>query len=224
MDLPANLSTLALFFIGCLAGWHLLLIFLLKIGEITWKKLDYLWLFLAALSIIPISVDVRAWLAPGYYDLARSRAENYFKMLRLFAGGDQPPAYVCAKYNRSESSPRNFEEIQAEYNSMCEWNTKFLAKLPKELGEDFPELDFKKLAPEKPPTDAVLVNYLNTLKMFTDNYSQQRSEMMKMKGLMGKTALEKVIFYLSPIFLCFSFTLRITKVTWSLRRQKVGSA
>jgi hypothetical protein len=218
--LPANALKLLVLFGFLLITLDLLLVRWLKLSKFAWKRIEYIWLGTVALGLISASAEVRNWLAAQQAQTAKLRAETQFSLLRNCAGEVAPPSYICRKFVRTEYSPDNLDEIQAEYDKFCEWNKQLLVKLPVRLIDDLPDLKYSDYEPEKNPNDEVLIEYLSTIKMYFSNYQTYRNEYIVLNKASTKSNFEITLFCLSPIFLCFALALRITKVTGEINLEK----
>lgn len=220
--LPVNIWKLLILFVFLLVALHWLLVRWLKPNKVGWKRVDYIWLGIAALGLISMSTDVRNWLAVEEAKWAKERAEAKFSLLRYYAGGDKPPEYICIKFVRNEQSPDDFDEIQAEYDEFCEWNKRLLADLPTRLPDDdeLPDLKYPDYKPEKNPKNKVLIEYISNIKKYFEYYQTDRNEYITLKKASFKSDFEKTLFYLSPILLCIALALRITKVTGEIKLEK----
>lgn len=128
--LPVNIWKLLILFALLLVILDVILIRWIKLGKKGWKKTEYIWLGLVALSLISTSAEVRNWLSEQQAQSKKGMAEAQFSLLRNYIGETEPPIYICRKFTRTEYSPDNFDEIQVQYDAVCEWNKILLKELP----------------------------------------------------------------------------------------------
>jgi hypothetical protein len=220
-DLPASIWKLLCLFILFLIVFDLIFVRWKKLSSLDWKKTEYIWLGVAALGLISMSAQVRNWLAINKAQTARLRAENYYSFLRSYAGGSEPPNYVCMKFVRSEYSPDNLDEAQAEYDKFCAWNKQLLEKLPLRIPNDLADLKYSEYQPDKTPHSPPLIDYLSTIKMYFNQYQIYRNEYISLNNCAERSELEMTLFYISPVLLCFALALRITKVTGDIKTERI---
>ncbi len=206
-----NIEYLFILLIVMTALLHTLFVFLFPQNKRFWKKMDYIWLGLATLSIVTASQKVRIVVYDNYQNRAESLTISSFSSLNNNVQFSLP----CKNFIKSEFSPENFDEIVAEYKRICTWNKGFESEIAALNPKEFPDVMFK--TPKAPIESVELNQYLEQLKKQIQEYEQYRTQMWEYKKQTEETALEQLLFFLLPVFLCAAIALRITKVTAELK-------
>lgn len=219
--LPADINKLLVLFALLLIVMDLILVRWLKLGKIAWKRSEYIWLGVAALGLISVSAEVRSWMAVKETEITKIRAETRFALLRSYAGEREPPNYICREFIRTAYSPppEVFEAAQREYDKYCEWNKEFLKKIPEKLNGTLPDLKYSDYMPSGKPTDEIIEEYLSTIEKYFSQYVEYRKKHIKLEEASKRSYLESIVFYLSPILICFALALRITKITGEIKNE-----
>ncbi|MFC6521616.1 hypothetical protein ACFQAT_19800 [Undibacterium arcticum] len=98
--------------------FHAWLVYWKPIGDIGWKRVDYLWLSVAVIGLVGQSTQVRQHWYASAYDISHYRVEGALMALKRRADFSIGPA-ICRTFVRTEYSPTNFDQVQAEYNYAC---------------------------------------------------------------------------------------------------------
>lgn len=213
IKLITNSGWLFLLLGGLAVIFHVFFLWFLKIDKKGRAALDYLILVFAALSIIPISADIRGVAGQARLREVEIRAITNFQLFRDYF---HPRSTMCRKFTRISSSPDNFDEIQADNDRACNWHGKAMAILPMEVSKDLPELNLPEI-PKLNGNDPSLEGILETYQMYIDNYESYRQKAIILRKKIKKNDFESIIYILSPLFLCITFALGATKITSSLR-------
>lgn len=70
--LSAHPFVLFCFFASCLVIFHVLLVWVFKIGKLAWKYVDYIWLGITVLSLFGASMEVRRLVASSQVEMLKS--------------------------------------------------------------------------------------------------------------------------------------------------------
>lgn len=122
----ARPGTMLALFAGFLALLHVLLVVLWPLRLRTWKKVDYVWLGVAALGIIGAAAETRRLIAATYASIAESRAAGDYALVRSKLEHIASPV-VCRGMGA---------DIQAEFDRMCQFGRASLARLPADPPDD----------------------------------------------------------------------------------------
>ena len=222
-NLPSNISNLIVLLILLSVCFHIVLIKFIKLNQMGWKYLEYVWIFFAFLSLIAASSQSRIWIASIKMDTAYEKAQSQFDILRKWLGSTEPVSYICMKFIKTPLSPDNFDEIQSEHDQLCAWNKKILADLPKSISNDLPEIDYEKLKPPILPKNKILIEFLQTVRMYSTDYQKTRNKYLDHKKAAKKTFIEEIFSFFTPIFLCIALALRVTKITAEINFLRMNS-
>lgn len=204
----AALFTLTLIF-------HVILIWLYPRTKTQWKRIDYIWISLAALGlvgetdsikkrILEARIDGIAWQIPSAYEYMCSR---------LSADGSPT---VCRGFVRSEYSPPNFDEIVADYDRSCKWSKEVFAIIQKIDTQEYSIIDTTKL-PILITTDNnwfknIISEDIRRYNSLIYERDDARTELNYIK--------DGFFEFLRPLLLILGLSIRLTKVTGEVKLEK----
>lgn len=214
-NLSANPWLLFMAFSSFLLSMHLVLVSWLKLGDLAWKRVDYVWLAATGLGVFVLSAEAGRQLSVRYLVGERFAAQADYDVLRQSL---DRPAGVCMPRVRSEFSPANFDEVVREQKILCRRAQALFERLPA-APENFPVLDDSTLAGlslgirhETLFVDELsrhLVHYQNSLRQY------------KIFAAKNRVSEEEFLYVvLGPLLLAFALALRITKVTGEIFNAK----
>ena len=227
MDIPplieigSNLYWLFGLFGVFLLMFHAWLVCWKPMGEIGWKYVDYIWLGFAVIGLVGQAAQVRQQWYTSAYEMSHFRVEGALMSLKRTANFSIGPA-ICRTFVRTEYSPKDFDQVQSEYNFACSEFT----RLTKEVlssgdGRDVGFLDMLDTSKTRAKlTDPILTESLRNLdsdhRAFIDALKYRSDAKHKTKP----TNIEFVLIVLSPFLFMFALALRITKVTGEIRLKR----
>jgi hypothetical protein len=207
--------TLSIFLIG-LAVFHLFLVVIVKLDNVSWKKVDYIWLGLTALSLLTASSEVRRLVATNLTPSEMIYHDSAYERLRYQANFMRSGA-VCLEFGRSELSTPDFDESQAQFRKVCEYGRRLYASLPTKPPGELGEL---KLPVRPTVSDESLLNYYKWFDDTLSEYAQAEHQFRKLKAATEKTDTEEMLVFFAPIFLAVGLALRVTKVTGEIQLER----
>ena len=194
---------------GCLVLFHFVFLRLWRIGKVGWKRVDYVWLGIAALALFSGAADVRRLIAASIVETERVRLQGAYERLRdkaRFMTG----VVVCREFVRAESLPIDLERIQRQHDEACEFASQLVRTLPNEPPE---KLDAGNM-PERPHvTDRFLLEIFAGLDQQLTEYREARGRFDEIQAARDLTQGEKVFATIWPLLLAIALALRITKVS-----------
>ena len=214
--LPVTASTgwiLGVFTFSLLV-FHVVFLKLYPLTKVGWKRIDYVWLGIAALGLIAATAEVRRLVAgnlvageraymAGAYDRLRDR-------IRFLTG-----PVVCRQFVRSEWSPPNLDEIQREYDRACA----LAQQLSRTLSEEGPsDMTSLKAAARSSFTDRALNDMFEDVDRSAEDYlkAKQRVDEFE-RASRERSAAEETLAISAPLLLAIALALRITKITGEIR-------
>lgn len=210
---------LLLIFIAFLVFFHVFLIFVLNLNERQWKRVDYVWLVVAFLSIPGIALQVQTYLANIKLHLAVDDLNNASYWAEYIEGSTT--RIVCNKTaRRTEFSPANFDEIVQDQKLLCDWMNNAMVRLTnyflheKEINTEkfFTGYDFPLVANQD--------QIRSTMREYVDKYNAalkvKDNWIKEIRRLQGPS-WHSILIVLSPFFLTFAIALRITKVSGEIK-------
>jgi hypothetical protein len=214
---PILISPVAMFviFAICLLAFHLVLVKLWPLGKRGWKKVDYIWLAVAGLGILGTAGAMRRQIATSFAKTAEIRARSSYDFARYQMTSLAGPA-VCLTFTKSDFSPRNLDEIQVEYNRVCEFGRGVLNKVPSEMPKESGFPDFGKWPEVK---DGILKEIFSEIEQAIDRYRVARNNLEALRKDAEYSSLDDNLLFLSPFLFAVALALRITKVTGELRAE-----
>lgn len=197
---------------------HLFFVYPKNLSKRAWKKVDYIWLGVAAIGLLSIASDVRVATAKNWFEMEEARAIGSLRRIIKFYPTPEN-TYLCFQFIKGEYSSDGFEEFQHQHDLRCNWLKK-VSEVLKELDvEKLPELSIQSF-PIPNFDKEYLFETVRTLEKDIGWYQEDRRQALETKSLLSQTDLEKNLFYFSPFLLCLALALRIAKVTGELRYDK----
>jgi hypothetical protein len=209
------LLTLVVVTLAC----HALLLWLFPLGEVNWKRVDYIWLFAACLGVLASSGKAARFIA-------ENQLENFQEPVTItsyeFLRADIKSGLEgseCVPLRRSADSPPDFEERVKEQKTMCEQYKKLDAQMPKTVEPPFKpikELGFVPLAgnPEYVAAPFEVVN------RDAEEYERNREMYEEITEKTKSSKWENAYLAMGPLLLAIAVALRITKTTGEIRNAK----
>lgn len=198
--------------------FHVWLVYWKPIGNIGWKRVDYIWLGVAVIGLVGQSAQVRQHWYATTYGISHYRVDGALKELKQRADFSIGAA-ICRPFVKSEYSPKNFDQIQAEYKFAC---IEF-AKITKEVrsagtNRDVGFLDLLDTSQIRNKlTDSILIETLSDLESAHHRFIDALKERNDAKYKTQTTSGEFVLIIFSPFLFMFALALRIAKVTGEIR-------
>lgn len=209
----SDIKYILLFFLFFLVLFYFLFIKWFPLSKITWKKVDYIWLFLATIGILSLISEQRIQTAEYWVELEKNYTLTPLRTIDKTFLGESAQSYICSKGIRTEFAPKNFDEIERLSELHCEWFKKVRALLDSKLKEtDLPNIQIEDL-PIVTFYEALHIDNVNEIKEFINEYNELKNKYITVQNLTKKDESERILFYLAPFILLIGLALRITKVT-----------
>ena len=185
------------------------LVKLFPIGELGWKRVDYFWLTVATLGLLPITAEVRHSIRQAQLPSAERYLERAYRDVSARVNTGFP---VCFDFIRGEYSPVNFDQFQAEHDAFCEWSHDFLSAIPPFSKAEYPAIEMSNL-PEPPETSVtVLLDYVKRVRDAVSDYQRERVAIATMRAELHRGELAKFVRLISPLFIAIALGVRLAKV------------
>lgn len=210
---------LVVLFVVLLILMDVILVRFSKLSDVSWKKVDYIWLGAAALGLIGSSGKVDQFLSGRYAENFQAPAlSTYYTRLRQSLVN---PAGICATYIKGPDSPPDFDEIVEEQRALCAKSNEIANRMPKDFKEGYPPLadtGFERFGQSVKHEKGFIAN----INMYADEYDSKQKVYAKYEEGSKPSVGEDVLTVLSPLLIAFALALRITKVTGDIKnaRQK----
>lgn len=212
------LLALSIVFVVALVIFHLLFVWPRNLSKGGWKYIDYIWLAAAFLTVVSLSSDMRRQSAKVGLEIIQGRVQA---MYEIFSGlyVEKPPSYVCRTFIRSAYSPDNLDEIQAEYDRICEWFKNFGPAFTDAATANYKYVDINQFNP--PATeDGSLVDVLAGMRRQLSYYNEAVEERVRVEVLSEETGFEKILRSLWPLLFVVTLALRIAKTTGEILNER----
>ncbi|WP_040551592.1 hypothetical protein [Rheinheimera nanhaiensis] len=221
IELVATPAYLLTAFIVVLVICHLVLIKFLKLSAVAWKRVDYIWLSMAAFGLFATSSQVDQYLSGQLLqNLEIPRAESDYRLLRRWVDdAAKPESSICIVRERSDFSPDDFDDIVHEQRSQCSYFKSLNTNMPSSVSY-----------PLKPLVELGYVQYLGTtnyesfyvetLEKYASEYEEQRDLVLSRALSVQTSTFEFLMMVFGPLLLCLALALRITKVTAEIQVEK----
>ena len=205
-------------FVAALVIFHILLVWPRNLSKKGWKYVDYVWLVVALLTIVSFSSDFRRQVTENKLELAMLRVKSMHALFSdLYA--NQPPSYVCMKFVRGEFSPDNFDDVQEEFDRICDWFRLFGPRFSTTTLPDYHPFPIELLeAPNS--TSEFLVEVIGELKQQLSYYNDAVDARMRASRETAETEFEESIRLLWPWLFYLAVALRMTKVTGEVLHER----
>jgi hypothetical protein len=218
-EVSARPGYLLLAFLLLLAVMHLVLLLWLKLDDLSWKKVDYVWLGAAALGLMASSAQAGRMLSERYLITERASVASAYSLLRDTLSS--PPG-VCMPRSRTEWSPPEFDAIVKEQVHLCSKALE-VAERMKPLLDDFPPLEETgfQVVGEQAVYERDLARHINEV---ANEYRQYQQRYAALLQSTRQSTPELMFSVLGPLLIAFALALRITKVTGEIKNARAKSA
>lgn len=220
----ASASLVIVVFLVAIVLFHVVLIWLspFRITEIGWKRVDYLWLSMAMISVLGLSGEARQYFSERM--LRQSEAGFNYIVADVLGVLPSWAAIPCdPPFIRSEYSPENFDEVLLQYREYCAWLTSKQEELTK-IVEGRQAVDLTYFAQG---AQFLLVADIafeeRYLRQLLQEYNVRLLEIQELSIETQKSELEVATLFYAPVVLAIALALRLTKVSgeiWWYRRRK----
>jgi hypothetical protein len=217
VELSATPLYLLLIFLAFLLLFHVLLVWAWPLGDIAWKKVDYVWLGAAAFGVLAASAQAGREISRSYVDgVEGSRTATAYLTLRSLLDGNFGN---CIPRTRAESSPADFDQIVEEQRALCAWSRDMVASMPGTLPLPYPPLEQTGFVSFGRPVryDKEFAKAIDTS---AHAYRQQQARYARLLEDARRSESEWVWNVLGPLLIALALALRITKVTGEVRNAR----
>jgi hypothetical protein len=218
-DITSNFWALLGVFAFFLIALDLILVRWLKLGKTAWKRVDYIWLAVAALGLISASSEARRLLATNLLENQKAFTAANYDFLRQHVQFGTGPA-ICRQFVRTQYSPDNLEDAQKEFDLACGFYRSLLASIPDNVSEKFQPVELPTNLKKPNVKEKMLLEDFDRLDKIFGEYNQSRRELEELIASQNRSGFEMSVAILGPLLLAFALALRMTKVTGEL---KLGS-
>lgn len=199
---------------------HALLVYAHPLSENGWRRVDYIWLAGAVLSLLGMSAEARhQWvelrkpiseqLHLGSVDYLR----DSFLVLRIF------PCHV--DFGRAGPAGSDQAGTAEQYEAYCRWLTETEQTMER-LFQTRSRIDLSLFASKAAFSDLpAAAQTLPRLTKIAMEYNRTLDDLNQWASLEA-SGTESLVKTVSPILLSFALALRITKVTGQIRNQERG--
>lgn len=218
-DLVRNLISNPLTaFVAVLITWGLLYLFLIRIGklkQVTWVKLEYIWIGIGFLGLLSIIDENRQKFKIVDLERIETWIENDYETLLSFLDNS---AFHCMKYNSTGLfSQERFNQIQARTDSVCAWSKQVSAILDSTYSngkleiKNLPRLEI--INPESEYSYERITQLVNTI-----NPNVKKRD--KLIAEIGNQFWQDFKYGFGIILLILAFGIRFTIISQKVRNEK----
>lgn len=186
-------------FIFTLALLHLVWVFWRPQSPMFWHAVDYVWLSVALIAVVPQLLEIRRVMAG--YDQTISGVDAYFSLHRLRVAAIQP----CAR------------GTDADQLAVCRWKGAVRERFTDDLPESPRNFGGRALPPAPPVRDTAA---LAEVRRITEAHQEYMLEVGKWRAAFWRAQpsdLSRIVLVLSPFLLVTAVALRATKVSAQIR-------
>lgn len=205
--------------------FHLAFVWVWPIGDLAWKRIDYVWLGAATLGLMGASGHADRYISGELAaNLEEPRTARAYRDIRfIIEKAAEPTSSICSERTRSEFSPPYYDEIVREQQRQCSYFRVLADAIPDEVAAPFPTLDVLGFTDYAGSTDHESW-YIAQTRKSAKEYEAQRELYVQRKRSAEVSDFEASITLLGPVLLCFALALRITKVSGEVRNAKRKSS
>ena len=199
-------------FVILLIVFHIVFVWLRPLSERAWKKTDYIWFGLTALSIVFATGDVRRTQAQNLLEAYKGRWETADKP--LVSDLKFSVNFQCnTKYNKADWMPQaQWDEITRQQTATCEWMRATQKIVEKEVQKPKPDLRPEMLPASDHITEAPERSGIDMIRQQVVWYADTMHNKANLEADADRSEPEFGLFGLWPTLLAFAFALRITRI------------
>ena len=173
----------------------------------TWVRLDLSVVLIGGIAVLLTVFSVQKETANWELEILKPQARGHKVSIDTVLRGVRN--YACILGRRSSMTPDNFDEIQAERASVCDWAKLTYEKFLKIKFSNFPEIDLKKNYPKV--TFLPLIDDRERIAEAAERYQSARANYLgKITDNQG-TLYYRLALVFSPYLLCVAFGLALCK-------------
>jgi len=209
------LFTLVLATLAC----HALFLWIFPLGEVTWKRVDYVWLFAAALGVLASSGKAARFIAENQLKNFQEPATiSSYEFLRadIKSGAE---GSVCVALHRSADSPTDFDDRAKERQLICEQYKKLDAQMPESVEPPFKSLKELGFVPLTGNPQYVTASF-DLANRDVEEYELNRKMYDEISERTKSSKWENAYLAMGPLLLAVAVALRITKTSGEIRNAK----
>lgn len=215
---------LIVLFLALVAIFHLIIIYVKNPDDITWKRVDYLWLSLTIIGIVSTSGAIERHVSKILLDsqeIPRLKT-NYSMIHNFFDIRASSEGWYCINHeyeNTFAITKEKFEEHSNRLREQCAYLQQQLKKVPKEIPEPYPSLKDLNLPSDissKVQNKDESIRYQDVLNYYNEQYLIYADT----KNKIEISDSEFILLFLSPFFICLGLAIRVTKVTGDIMNAK----
>lgn len=201
------------FFIVFLMFFHLIFIAHRPLSARAWKKIDYIWLMLAFISVLGLVGEARQYRAEMALRTDQRALDKSLSQVRGWYVSYQ--GYICDQ----AQSQKQASTDTGQYGALCDWLEGRIndLNLLQRVDEMAPEIT-RSLADGLEKFDALIpAKEQATLMRRLELYQDRREKLLTDLAERDLTYLQKILLILAPVMLAGAIAIRITKVTAEIR-------
>ncbi len=214
--LTSNLWFSFAVFGGLIVVFHVAFVAILPLSAVAWKRVDYIWLAFASLSLIAAVSQDRRIEARNAYEQSLPSLE--FNRDNIIYSAKSDRHYYCElTFHKGPASPPTFDEFIAQQHLACAWYKKVVSVLETEARKPSPDFRPSLISRDPRITDSGIGRDINDLFPLLEEEAMLTKQRDAWRAMGQDTEFDWAIIRLSPLLLAFALALRITKVTGELR-------
>lgn len=201
------------FFIVFLVFFHLVFIAHRPLSARAWKKIDYIWLMLAFISVLGLVGEARQYRAEMALRTDQRALDKSLSQVRGWYVSYQ--GYVC---DQAQSLKQQSTDT-GQYPALCNWLEGRIndLNLLQRVDEMAPEIT-RSLADGLEKFDPLIpAKERATLMRRLELYQDRREKLLTDLAERDLTYIQKILLILAPVMLAGAIAIRITKVTAEIR-------
>jgi len=199
--------------------FHIGFVWVKTLRDVTWKHVDYIWLFAAVVGLLVSSGKAARFIASNQLDMQEPVVSTSYDFLRA-AIKNGVTGSACWPRVRGENSPKNFDEIDESRRVICEQYKKLDAQMPDSVEPPFrplADLGFVPITGD----ETYWKNETEAVRSEAFTYEKDLAKYSELVVRKHSSQWEDAYIAMGPLLLAFAVAIRITKASGEIRNAKL---
>jgi hypothetical protein len=184
-----------------------------------WRTLEVLALFLGSISFIGVIVQSNQVIQSDRAEALSQKVSLLGWQLKTVGGLE----YYCVPAVRSQLSPSNFDQIEKERQSVCDWSRAFQRYLSSLNLDNAPIIDLSVVGNLPTLTEQILIGDLRRIENALADYSRWRSEVIEARQSARSPGFALALANSAPLLLALAFSITLFRVLFKPSEKSIPS-
>jgi hypothetical protein len=211
----ADFWFLALVFALSWSGFHFCLMRRWPLTAMQWRRVDYVWLFVTAISILFMAADVQTRLA-GNITAKEELVQKEQRSFQLHIASEQE--FYCKRFAGGVELARGGTgELASQVQLQCDWLTEMTTRVQTPPASA-PGKRWGRLLPKAPAvSDPMIVRDHDEIRERAAHLDAEEADLAHAQQVIAAQWWVEPLRLLGPLLLLMAFALRLTKVSGEIR-------